>query len=545
MTRCLIVGDVPVSVIAVAKRAGTTIAQTKLVDTPKTDADHMILHVPADPTRAQTIMLQDWLDAAAGDNVRTGLTSEVGLSLDVSSLLFHPAVFTLRLLNDGSSAVEEAVYQLLEEDAYKERSKDDDVPLGRWFTSTDDLVQYDAQRQLSLSSKTMEAFLKQLRDAVRAMQTPFPPAVRKLDHLPPWDPEGGLSTRDKLPAGRPSLRDLYRLHDTEEARKMLNPAGGAKWTAPKLLIRGESGSGKTLVSQLVHDLIARGLGMENPEDFPYQTVNCAALSSTNLAHELFGTAGGAFSGIEDPVVGLLAQAAYGVAFLDEIGDLELSAQRGMLIFLQDGIIRPFNIDPFPGFVRVIAATNRDVPLMIERQQFRNDLAARFEFQLEIPSLREREETERERLIDFAALNPLHNPGLGVDHISRNALEELSQREYSNGNFREMETTVHAAISKARRRGAKCIRTKDLPDASEPLTVRDSEAYVIDISSAPTGTMIDVKTAGDIARAAAFTRSPILQLDDGEVITQYVVTHEYTLQHREPKPQSDPLGGNAG
>jgi len=538
MTNCLIVGDVPVRVVALVEQVGHTVVRAKLTDTPKVDGPHIILHVPAHATSDQLALLQEWLDVAADENVRAALSSGSGMNLEVSSLLFQPAIFTLRLLNDGSHAVEEAVRQLLEEDAYNESPKDDDVHLGRWFTPTKDLAQYDAQRQLSLSSKTMEAFLKQLRDAVVAMQTPFPSDVRTLfPKTPPWDPYGASSSGDKLPTANPSLRDVFRLHNSESARRLLHPGSGGRasvWTAPKLLIRGESGSGKTLVAELVRNLIACDLGVEK-DHFPYVTVNCAALSSNGLTHELFGTAPNMFSEIGE-VVGLLAQAAYGVAFLDEIGDLELSAQRAMLVFLQDGIIRPFGIDPFPGFVRIIAATNRDVPLMIERQQFRNDLNARFEFQVEIPSLRDREESERERLVDFAAINPRYNPGLGVQWISRNALHELSRRDYSNGNFRELETTVHTAIAKARRRRAKCIRTKDLPGVAESMSVRDSDAYVINIETEPTGTMIKVKTARDIARASTFTGSPILQLDDGMCITQYVVTREYTLMHAEEKRQ---------
>ncbi|MDR1213881.1 MAG: sigma 54-interacting transcriptional regulator [Propionibacteriaceae bacterium] len=534
MSRCVIVGAVPEAVIELAEQECATTVRRALDQSPQVDGSHLILHVPTD---ADPIQCQDWLDAAADENARVGLTSAAGLTAEVTDLLFYEGVvYVMRLLNDGDRAVPEAVEQLLRQDPYKERPKDDDIPLGRFFTWTSDPVQYRIQRQLSLSSETMEAFLRQLRDAVLAMQTKFPPAVQKLKRTPPWDPSGGMTDSDKLPAGVPSLRDVYRLHETPKARALLHPGSGddstplSEWSVPKLLIRGESGSGKTLVAEIVRDRIARGLGMSR-NSFPYVTVNCAALTAHILTHELFGTAGGMFNDIKDPVVGLLAKAAYGVAFLDEIGDLDLSAQRGMLVYLQDGVIRPFGIDPFPGFVRVIAATNRDVPLMIERQQFRNDLNARFDFQIEIPSLREREESERERLIDFAALNPQYNPELYVNHISRNALDNLSKRDYSNGNFREMETVVHTAIAKARRRGAKCIRSKDLPDPAEPLTVRESDAAIIDLKAPPPGATIDVTSRGDIVRAAAFSNSPLLRTPDG---SEYVITRECVFRHQ-PAP----------
>jgi hypothetical protein len=533
VSRCVFVGDVPEAVIALATAECDSVVRKQISDPPKVDGSHLILHVSAeeDPEVGQ-----EWLDAAAEENARVGLTSAAGLTAEVTDLLFYEGiVFVMRLLNDGGRAVPEAIGQLLRQDPYKERPKDDDLPLGRFFTWTADPIQYRRQRQLSLSSKTMEVFLRQLRDAVLAMQAKFPEAVQDLKRTPPWDPAGRLTTGDKLPAGLPSLRDVYRLHDTKEARRLLRPGAGdgaappAEWSVPKLLIRGESGSGKTLVAEIVRDRIAHGLGLKL-SDFPYVTVNCAALTADNLAHELFGTAGGKWADIKDPVVGLLARAAYGMAFLDEIGDLDLSAQRGMLVYLQDGVIRPFDIEPFPGFVRVVAATNRDVPLMIERQQFRNDLNARFDFQIEIPSLREREEAERERLIDFAALNPQYNPDLYVSHISRNALDDLSRREYSNGNFREMETVVHTAIAKARRRGAKCVRSKDLPDPAAPLAVRDSDSCVVNVSQPPAGAMIDVGSLGDIARAAAFSRSPVLRAPDG---SEYVITRACVFRYRPP------------
>jgi len=531
MNRCVVVGAVPSAVIRLVEQEADSVVHKAVDDTPRVDGTHLILHVAAGPDLA---IYQDWLDAAAAANARTGLTSETGLTAEVTNLLFHEGiVYVMRLLNDADRAVPEAVLQLLRQDPYQERPKEDDIPLGQYFTPTNDPVQYRMQRQLSLSSKTMEVFLRQLRDAVLAMQTPFPPAVQALRRTPPWNPMGGSTNADKLPAGVPSLRDVYRLHETPQARRLLDPGAGdsnapaSEWATPKLLIRGESGSGKTLVAEIVRDRIAAALGMSR-STFPYVTVNCAALTADNLTHELFGTAGGKFSDIKDPVVGVLAKAAYGVAFLDEIGDLDLSAQRGMLVYLQDGIIRPFDIEPFPGFVRIIAATNRDVPLMIERQQFRNDLNARFDFQIEIPSLREREESERERLIDFAALNPQYNPGTFVDRISRNALDNLSRREYRNGNFRELETVVHTAITKARRRGARCIRTKDLPDQSAPLAVRDNDAYVVNVSQAPEGRMMDVSTMGDIARAATITHSPVLRTPEGN---EYVVTSQCVFRYR--------------
>jgi len=192
MNRCVVVGAVPSAVIRLVEQEADSVVHKAVDDTPRVDGTHLILHVAAGPDLA---IYQDWLDAAAAANARTGLTSETGLTAEVTNLLFHEGiVYVMRLLNDADRAVPEAVLQLLRQDPYQERPKEDDIPLGQYFTPTNDPVQYRMQRQLSLSSKTMEVFLRQLRDAVLAMQTPFPPAVQALRRTPPWNPMGGSTS---------------------------------------------------------------------------------------------------------------------------------------------------------------------------------------------------------------------------------------------------------------------------------------------------------------------------------------------------------------
>jgi transcriptional regulator of acetoin/glycerol metabolism len=551
MSRCVLVGDVPAAVAAIAAHECDQVDRHGLEDTVAVTGDRLILHVPANP---DLDACQDWLLVAAASNARVGLTSAQGLTVEVMDLLFFQGVVRdMRLLNDGDAAVDKAVRAFLRPDSYQERPKQDDVPLDRFFTWTADSIQYRKQRLLSLFSDTMEGFLRQLRDAVVGMQAEYPLAVARLPRKPPWDPNGPLTEDKALPLGAvPSLGDVFRLHDTPQAQRLLHPGDTesevmdlSEWRAPNLLIRGESGSGKTLVAEIVRDRVARGLGVARGE-FPYVTVNCAALRAQEIVHELFGAVPGVWSGIDTPVPGQLAKASYGVAFLDEIGDLDPSAQRAMLVFLQDRIIRPAGMEPFPGFVRIIAATNRDVPLLIERQQFRHDLHARFDFSVEIPPLRDRGKAELERLVEFAALNPQYNPGLAVTHISRHALDDLATREYRNGNFRELETVVHAALGQARRRGSACVRTRDVDVAAEALTVLDRRADVIRVDSPPAGPMLDVKTRGDIARAAGLSRSLVLEWDHqddatGQTLTsQYVVADGYTLRHTAPQLPGRPV-----
>lgn len=527
-----IIGDVPVPVVREIESLGFRLVYSPLSGPMVMKATHAVMHVPRQPGADVVGDLEAWLDEADAQDTRVGITAAIGMTTEVAYLMFKRPVHVLRLLNHGENAFLEAVAQLLAPDAYQERPKDDDVPIGSHFSKAADPETYALQRQLSLSSATMEPFLQKLRDVVLAMQTPLPRAVKAaLKGRIPWDPYGrAADDAKKLPAN-PSLADVFRLHATPETHRRLHPAGVQEWSTPKLLLLGESGVGKSLVARLVSQLVDRALSADGLKgDRPFVTINCAGLSD-EFTHHLFGAGPDMFTGIQAGAVGDLAKAAHGTAFLDEIGDMDISAQRSLLVYLQDGMVRPVGIEPFQGFTRVIAATNRDVPLLIERRQFRHDLAARFDFQVEIPTLRSREPSERERLVDFAALNPVFNPlnrmgEAAVTHISRNALTALARREYQIGNFRELETTVHTAIAKARLRRSRCIRTKDLPNTSQDLNILDNDANVIGIRTPPQGQHLDVDSESDLVRAAQILSAPVLRDGSGN---RYVVAPNYVLR----------------
>jgi DNA-binding NtrC family response regulator len=155
-------------------------------------------------------------------------------------------------------------------------------------------------------------------------------------------------------------------------------------TEATVLILGERGTGKELVARALQQWSRR-------RDRPFVIVNCAALPGELVASELFGHERGAFTGAVQRGSGLLAAADGGTLFLDEVGDLAPPAQATLLRFLQEGEVRPVGstrtvrVD-----VRVIAATNKDLPRAIERGEFRADLSDRLgEIVLEVPPLRER------------------------------------------------------------------------------------------------------------------------------------------------------------
>jgi DNA-binding NtrC family response regulator len=153
-----------------------------------------------------------------------------------------------------------------------------------------------------------------------------------------------------------------------------------------VLVTGESGVGKELVARALHDNSSRSTG-------PYVAVHCASLSEHLLESELFGHAKGAFSGAVALRLGRFEAASGGTLLLDEIGEISLAIQTKLLRVLQEReIVRVGENHPRKVDVRVIAATHRDLPAMVKRGEFREDLYYRLRvLPLEVPALREHRE----------------------------------------------------------------------------------------------------------------------------------------------------------
>jgi len=151
-----------------------------------------------------------------------------------------------------------------------------------------------------------------------------------------------------------------------------------------VLIRGETGAGKEVLAEAIHEWSAR-------VDGPFVKLNCAAIPDELVESELFGHVKGAFSGAERDRTGRFATAHGGTLLLDEIGDMPLSAQAKLLRVLQEGTFEPVGSDrPTHADVRVIAATNTDLRDAIEAGKFREDLYYRIAtFPIELPPLRQR------------------------------------------------------------------------------------------------------------------------------------------------------------
>jgi DNA-binding NtrC family response regulator len=151
-----------------------------------------------------------------------------------------------------------------------------------------------------------------------------------------------------------------------------------------VVILGESGSGKELVAQSIHDLGTRVAG-------PFIAINCGAIPDTLLENELFGSTRGAFTDSRQDRRGALSRADGGTLFLDEIGDISPAFQVKLLRFLQDGVVTPLGAEKSHRVdVRLIAATHRDIKRLVAGGKFREDLYYRLAgYEIAVPPLRER------------------------------------------------------------------------------------------------------------------------------------------------------------
>ena len=210
-----------------------------------------------------------------------------------------------------------------------------------------------------------------------------------------------------------------------------------------VLVTGETGVGKELVAELVHQLSPRAAR-------PLVRINCAALTETLLASELFGHERGAFTGADRAKPGLLESAEGGTVFLDEVGELPLGIQPKLLRVLEDkevvrvGALKGRAID-----VRFVAATNRDLEHEIERGRFRQDLYFRLNgFQVHIPALRERPDDVPEIARGFLATAAKRAGLRGPASIAREAMALLEGYSWP-GNVRELRNVIERACLLAR------------------------------------------------------------------------------------------------
>lgn len=227
-----------------------------------------------------------------------------------------------------------------------------------------------------------------------------------------------------------------------------------------ILITGESGTGKGLVAQAIHESGPR-------KDRPFISINCGAIPETLLESELFGHKKGAFTSAVEDKKGLITMANGGTLFLDEIGELPPALQVKLLHVIQSkeltpvGDIRPITVD-----VRIIAATNADLMQRVKEGKFREDLYYRLNvIEIRMPALRERKDDIPLLIKHYLGVFSKES-GKDIRDVDYEAMQALLAYDWP-GNVRELRNTIERAVVLAE---GEVITIHDLPDKLRTLDI---------------------------------------------------------------------------
>ncbi|OZI13002.1 RNA polymerase subunit sigma-54 [Bacillaceae bacterium SAS-127] len=257
----------------------------------------------------------------------------------------------------------------------------------------------------------------QLRNKIEEMEDQL--ATYKKDLNEPLEVEGLISKSEQMGKVMMLARKIAKVNST-------------------VLLLGETGVGKSRIVRSIHQLSDR-------KDQVLNEINCAALPEQLIESELFGYEGGTFTGaFREGKKGLIELSNNGILFLDEVGELPLTAQGKLLHVLQDKQIRPVGASqPITLNLRIIAATNKDLKKMAEQGSFRRDLYYRLNVvPIHIPPLRERKEDIIPLTYHFLDyFNELYNSHV---HFSPKVLNAFLNYEW-RGNIRELENMVERLV----------------------------------------------------------------------------------------------------
>jgi two-component system nitrogen regulation response regulator GlnG len=354
------------------------------------------------------------------------------------------------LVADDDTAIRTVLNQALSRAGYEVRSTGNAATLWRWVSQGEgDLVITDVVMPDENAFDLVPRIKKMRPDlpiVIMSAQNTFMTAIRAsergaYEYLPkPFDlkeligivgralsepkrPPAGATKADDIDSiplvGRsPAMQEIYRVL----ARLMQ--------TDLTVMIAGESGTGKELVARALHDYGKRRAG-------PFVAINMAAIPRDLIESELFGHEKGAFTGANARAVGRFEQAEGGTLFLDEIGDMPMEAQTRLLRVLQQGEVTTVGgRTPIKSDVRIVAATNKDLRLLIQQGLFREDLFFRLNVvPLRLPPLRERIDDLPDLIRHFLAR--VAGEGLPLKQIDPSAIERLKKHRWP-GNVRELE-----------------------------------------------------------------------------------------------------------
>ncbi|MBI3725010.1 sigma-54-dependent Fis family transcriptional regulator [bacterium] len=212
-------------------------------------------------------------------------------------------------------------------------------------------------------------------------------------------------------------------------------------TLAPVIVLGETGTGKELVAQAIHDGGARAGG-------PYHVLNCS-LNEQTVECELFGSVEGAFTGAKTRD-GAFKAANGGTLFLDELGEMPLASQAKFLRILQDGMVRPLGTNrDFRVDVRIVAATNRELAALVAAGKFREDLYHRLKVMtVKVPPLRERGDDIVELARFFIKHWVIADQVARAPELSEEAIEALREHPW-RGNVRELSNVMRAAVGQGK------------------------------------------------------------------------------------------------
>ena len=271
---------------------------------------------------------------------------------------------------------------------------------------------------------------RRLLDENRALQ-------EKLQHE-------NISLQERNRALQSEIADIQRarfekiIGESPAIRRTLSKVEQVAGTDVTVLITGETGTGKELIAQAIHENSKRA-GM------PFRAINCAALPSTLVAAELFGHEKGAFTGADRLRLGQFELASGGTLFLDEIAEMPVETQGMLLRVLEErGFERLGGSKLITSDVRIIAATNRDLQVAMQRGEFRQDLFFRLNgFRIEVPPLRDRKDDIPLLVQHFVDLSSARH-GKSIPNIAKQAMEMLLAYGWP-GNVRELRNVIDTSV----------------------------------------------------------------------------------------------------
>jgi DNA-binding NtrC family response regulator len=339
--------------------------------------------------------------------------------------------------------------------------------------------------------------------AMKAGASDYIPKTINNDEL--WEKVRRLSEIQQIKSTETELKNFSNIiGNSESTKSMMRMIGKVAQTDAPVFLRGESGTGKSLIAETIHS-------HSNRKNRPFITINCPAIPATLLESEFFGHEKGSFTGAIKTKEGKFEIADGGTVFLDEIAELPMDLQVKMLRVIQNKEFeRVGGLKTLKSDVRIIAATNKNVEKAVKDEAFREDLFYRLNvLPIYVPSLRERRD-DIPLLIKYFFELHTKKEGKNFNPLSNDIINVLQKYPWP-GNIRELENAVERAVILGKEPE---LRMNDFPDnLSQEALVQSNTTNNSNISKENTGplslknmeyeNLVDAlkKSAGNISKAA--------------------------------------------